>query len=675
MTWPKTTLDVIHRLDVIRKDLADQFYLRSEAVDVLALGAVCHEHTLLLGPPGTAKTDLVSRFAALVDAPRFHYLLTRFTEPAELFGPMDLSRFQAGEYHVRTDGMLPRASIAFLDEVFQGGSAILNTLLTLVHERVFYNGAAREPVPLISLIGASNDLPEDAMLRAFSDRFVLRVHVAPVPDDGLKHLLDRGWDLELRRLTDERRAADGQKALALPLLKEQQIRDLYHQLPEVKLDALRPDLHEQILRELRAEGVELSDRRLVKGLKLVAGAALLAGRDEAAIADLWPLYHVWSRVADAAIFRSTIEPHLLAGGGAPFARARNGRSAGRSRDAREARQAAPRRGRGRRPPHDARPAAARGRARARRTTRPSATRSTPRSTGSWPSSRRRMCNPRRIEVTATRPGAVAWEHEVRRAASRSGTVTGEARSASRSTPRSARLSSRRSKARRWKRARHAGWTQVEGGIPPRRGGWLQCPLLARTTARWRSWPPPCTVVKGRGEALARLAGSVQGRLSRRERRGPLLRRRVRRPDTRRARGRTSEARGGHPRRRRAGARPDRGRHGRPRSTPPSGTLEAEADRRARADWEARAAERRAALEAEAAGRGRSCGRGPGAAGVPRRSWRWPFRSTRCSPPPGAGARSVDPVLGAGRLPRGSTSSCPTEVPPCSTSASGSCSTR
>jgi MoxR-like ATPase len=322
LTWPKQTHDVLRRLEVIRKDLADQFYLRAEAVDVLALGAVCHEHVLLLGPPGTAKTDLVTRFATLIDAPRFHYLLTRFTEPAEIFGPMDLTAFQAGTYHVRTEGMLPRASIAFLDEVFQGSSAILNTLLTLVHERVFYNGGAREPVPLISLVGASNDLPDDPMLHAFSDRFALRVHVAPVPDEGLKHLLDRGWELELHRLRDDRRAQKGERARALPLLAEDQIRGLYHQLAEVKLDAVRP-VYEQILRELRAEGMELSDRRLVKGLKLVAGAALLAGRAEAAIPDLWPLYHLWSRIADAPVFRSTVEPHLVAGGAARVARTRD----------------------------------------------------------------------------------------------------------------------------------------------------------------------------------------------------------------------------------------------------------------------------------------------------------------------------------------------------------------
>ncbi len=317
MSFSQATLDIIKALGNLRFAIKQQFYGRDEVADVLALGAVCHEHVLLLGPPGTAKTDLVTRFASLIDAPRFHYLLTRFTEPAELFGPMDLPAFQEGRYHVRTEGMLPKASIAFLDEVFQGGSAILNTLLTLVHERVFYNGSQREVVPLISLIGASNDLPEDPMLRAFSDRFALRVDVAPIPDDGLGHLLDHGWVLERERIEAERRAAKGQVTRDLPLLKQEDIRLLHDQLVEIKLDTVRP-VYELLIKGLRAEGVELSDRRIVKGLKLVAGAALLDGREEAASKHLWPLYHVWSRVADAPIFRANVEPRIAeAGGEAP----------------------------------------------------------------------------------------------------------------------------------------------------------------------------------------------------------------------------------------------------------------------------------------------------------------------------------------------------------------------
>lgn len=324
MSFPEATRRTIDRLGRLAKELKRQLYRRDDAVDVLVLGAVCHEHVLLLGPPGTAKSDLLGRFAEQIDAPRFHYLLTRFTEPAEIFGPLDLPAFQEGRYHVRTEGMLPSASIAFLDEVFQGGSAILNTLLGLVNERIFHNGAARQRVPLLTLVGASNDLPDDPTLRAFADRFALRVLVDPAPDDGLSELLDRGWELELERLAAAKREERGESATVLPMLKEAAVRALHAHIAEIKLAAVRPH-YEQILRDVRAEGIELSDRRIVKGLKLIAGAALVAGRAEAAPADLWPLRHVWSRPGDAPILGRLVDARIAEVTGVTLARSRAGR--------------------------------------------------------------------------------------------------------------------------------------------------------------------------------------------------------------------------------------------------------------------------------------------------------------------------------------------------------------
>jgi MoxR-like ATPase len=321
LTYPETAVRTIDRLSRLAKELKRQFHGRDDAVDVLVLGAVCHEHVLLLGPPGTAKSDLLTRFAEQIDAPRFHYLLTRFTEPAEIFGPLDLPAFQAGRYHVRTEGMLPSASMAFLDEVFQGGSAILNTLLTLVNERVFHNGPVLERVPLLSLVGASNELPDDPTLRAFADRFALRVLVEPAAEDGIADLLDRGWELELERLDAQKRKERGEGTTALPMLKEAAVRALHHHVGEVKLTPVRP-LYEQLLRETRAEGLELSDRRIVKGLKLIAGAALIAGREEATAEDLWPLRHVWSRPGDAPILTRVVDAKIVEATGASISRTR-----------------------------------------------------------------------------------------------------------------------------------------------------------------------------------------------------------------------------------------------------------------------------------------------------------------------------------------------------------------
>src|SRR5207248_2837021 len=115
MSWPEATQKLVHRLDAIRQTLEARFVARAEAVRLLLLAAVCREHLLLLGPPGTAKPELITRFAELIDARHFRYLLTRFTEPAEIFGPLDFQRFRDGEYHVRTSGMLPEANVVFLD--------------------------------------------------------------------------------------------------------------------------------------------------------------------------------------------------------------------------------------------------------------------------------------------------------------------------------------------------------------------------------------------------------------------------------------------------------------------------------------------------------------------------------------------------------------------------------
>jgi MoxR-like ATPase len=320
MPWPEDIQTAIRQLAALRRELIEVFTEREEAVEVLALSAVCQEHTLLLGPPGTGKTELVTRFTQALDAPLFTYLLTRFTEPSEIFGPLDLEAFQGGRYHIRTEGMLPETAVAFLDEVFQGSSAILNSLLTLVHERVFHNGAERQHVPLITLVGASNELPTDSTLRAFSDRFVLRAELAPVPDARLDELLDKGWLIELERMESARRAgrqtSGAGGARALPTLAEAAIRRLHERLAEVAVDAVRP-LYGQILRELRAEGVALSDRRMVKGLKLIAGAALMDNRTAAQVSDLWPLRHVWATPEDAAVLRRVVDQHL-ADAGAPL---------------------------------------------------------------------------------------------------------------------------------------------------------------------------------------------------------------------------------------------------------------------------------------------------------------------------------------------------------------------
>src|ERR1051325_2458898 len=141
-------------------DAATGLVERETLVELIVLAAVAQEHLLVIGPPGTAKSVAVHRVAETIGGQYFEYLLGRFTEPNEIFGPIDLNKLRAGIVEVETTGMLPEAEVAFLDEIFLGSTAILNTLLGILNERVFRRGATVRTCPLRLCVGATNALPD-----------------------------------------------------------------------------------------------------------------------------------------------------------------------------------------------------------------------------------------------------------------------------------------------------------------------------------------------------------------------------------------------------------------------------------------------------------------------------------------------------------------------------------
>lgn len=272
---------------------------RETVAEVVALCAVAGEHLLVVGPPGTAKSEAVRRVAGQLGGRYFEYLLGRFTEPNELFGPVDLRSLREGRVEFETAGMLPEADVAFLDEVFLGSTAVLNTLLGLLNERVFRRGGTVLASPLRVCVGAANHLPEDPALAAFADRFLARVFVDPVADARLEELLEAGRRPAPAPVTsllggatdpDDRLGALDRLAAAAR---------------DCELDGVTP-LLASALRRLRAAGVPVGDRRAVRSQRLVAAAAVLDGRTVATARDLWVLPLIASTADTQALARDTL---------------------------------------------------------------------------------------------------------------------------------------------------------------------------------------------------------------------------------------------------------------------------------------------------------------------------------------------------------------------------------
>jgi MoxR-like ATPase len=277
--------------------LKQRFVERGEVIDLIALALTAGEHLFLLGPPGTAKSALIRHFALAVHGRYFEYLLTRFSEPNEIFGPIDIGRLREGVVATVTTGMLPEGEFVFLDELFNANSAILNNLLTVLNERVYRRGAETHTLPLLSLFSASNHLPEDDALRALFDRFLLRCPVDNLPRQAMPRLLAAGWELE--------RPVTGPSGEGIPITADD-LRALSRQVLDVDLGLVR-DLYVEVVFKVRDLGVGFSDRRAVKGLKLVAASALLCGRSAALPADLWVLRYVWDRDEQMGPLRTLID--------------------------------------------------------------------------------------------------------------------------------------------------------------------------------------------------------------------------------------------------------------------------------------------------------------------------------------------------------------------------------
>ena len=271
------------KINRFRESLGRFFVQKQEIIDLMVVAAAAQEPLLLVGPPGTAKSDIVLKFKdalGVSEEDYFEYMLTRFTEPSEIIGAIDIKELRAGKYIRKKEGKLPTARLAFLDEIFKSNSAILNILLTIINEKKFYQEGKPEAVPLRVLFAATNEIPEQGELAALKDRFVLKVQSRSVQDEYFTELIDAGLQGEAYKGLNQKPWAEGHCTLEdflkvnryLTLLFARKSGDGRGEEQNDRQVFFPPDVFREFQRLVktlvREDQIFISDRKLVKLYKL-----------------------------------------------------------------------------------------------------------------------------------------------------------------------------------------------------------------------------------------------------------------------------------------------------------------------------------------------------------------------------------------------------------------------
>jgi MoxR-like ATPase len=278
-----------NRIESLLNALHNGLYEREEALRLAFLSAIAGESTFMIGPPGVAKSLIARRLKHVFqDAKAFEYLMNRFSTPDEIFGPVSIQELKNDKYHRQTEHYLPGAEVVFLDEIWKAGPSIQNTLLTVLNEKIYRNGAQEEKIPMIALIAASNELPATGQgLEALWDRFLVRLQVDGIEEeDAFNAMITHSGDL----MDDPVEASNK--------IKKKELIDWRKKVQSIKI----PPEVLKVIQLFRAavqkynekytdSEIYISDRRWKKVIKLLRTSAYLNDRTAADLVDLFLVPH------------------------------------------------------------------------------------------------------------------------------------------------------------------------------------------------------------------------------------------------------------------------------------------------------------------------------------------------------------------------------------------------
>ena len=304
------------RFEQLLREMNRGIYEKETEISLSLLAALAGESVILLGPPGVAKSMVARQLkTAFRDAQSFEYLMSRFSTPDEIFGPVSIQKLKTSDTYERTvDGYLPTADVVFLDEIWKAGPAIQNTLLTVINEKLFRNGNREIHLPLKLLVAASNELPAKGEgLEALWDRFVIRIESRPIRQE-------KNFRKMLLEVKSEERRVKNPTAISAEEYQEWSKEISGIGVGEEVLDAIS-----SIRKSLRAVNVDeaaerrniyVSDRRWKNIVRLLRTSAFMQDREEVAVCDILPIYHcLWQEPEERDAIRSIVIRALFA----PFA--------------------------------------------------------------------------------------------------------------------------------------------------------------------------------------------------------------------------------------------------------------------------------------------------------------------------------------------------------------------